>query len=250
MYYKMSCCINALLYCVLSCMQDINALPGKLVEGTTASMPHVSLESLALATYAVLSNTTANTVPQHVTWQGYAQETTNFDRTVYAAGDYVIKVWQKEYRSRDAFLTALKVGFYNDIAQISALVVDDAGECRGYVSPRLIDRTYQRDAWNAAGFVIEKNKDGVSIFAAREQQSEAYKNLFDRLVAQSKKTGLVTLDLCPNNIALDAHGTAYLVDLEDVLPLEKLNDAYVQRRLFKYNAHDYLDRLHALKNNH
>ena len=70
-------------------------------------------------------------------------------------------VWQKDYPSTFNFLSALHANYYEGIAIIFSLIFYDEGECRGYITPWMVDRTFNRVAWESFGFILEKGIIGA-----------------------------------------------------------------------------------------
>ncbi len=228
----------------------IYSLPGEIINyDQIAQIPIVSLTSLDLENYEKLKIFKADDLQKESNRQQHSWYYTNRNRVVYLTKDhkFVLKVWQKNYPSKDNFLLALHANFYKEIVLVSALIFDEDNECRGYISPYMIDRTFNRAAWESFGFVLEKNKIGVNIFSRYNLQPPIYKDLFDRLINRSSTTKYVSLNFCPNNIAISGQDKkAYLVDLEDVHTIKELNDPLVANIFFYYLADDYLKEIVSL----
>lgn len=230
----------------------IYSLPGEIINyDQIAQIPIVGLASLDLGNYEKLKIFHADDLPKESNWQQHSWYYTNRNRAVYLTKDhnFVLKVWQKNYPSKDNFLLALHADFYKEIALVSALIFDEDNECRGYISPYMIDRTFNRAEWESFGFVLEKNKINVNVFSHYDLQPQIYKDLFDRLISRGRATKYVSLDFCPNNIAISVQDKmAYLVDLEDVHTVTELNDPLIADIFFYYLADDYLKKIVSLAN--
>lgn len=224
----------------------IRAIPGTIIGcDSSTNIPMVSYDSLDVSNYEILKVFKAENLPASSNWQDHADYYAARNRTVYRAENYVVKIWQKNYASELNFLLALKVGFYEGIAHISALIFDDEGSCRGYITPHLIDREFNREVWESYGIKVEKGPIGVKVFASYASQPKIYKDLFDRILAKTKSTCFITYDFCPNNVAFDeAENCAYLIDLEDVQRIMDLNDPIISRILNSYCARDYAKLIH------
>ena len=215
------------------------SLPGKIIE-SDHKVAYISLESIDLSTCNILKEFKLENIPTPGDPIFHAEFHKNSNRIVYITKDkrFVFKIWQKNYHHMKQFLHAYHANFYDDVSLISALIFDQEEECRGYVTPYMIDRTFNREKWDTNGFVLEKNRIGVNIFSSYNQQPDIYKKLFNQLVDKTKNTGLMMMDFCPNNCAMDPKtGNLYLIDLEDVdcvSTFQKLiNETYV------YNPLDY-----------
>lgn len=208
----------------------------------------VKLKDLKIGECKILKQFDVNNPPEWVN-KSNLDFYKNRNRVVYLSSDnkYVVKIWQKNYASRDSFINAYEKGFYNNIAVITALIYDEDNECRGYITPYMTDRTFNKQAWESYGFKLEKNAQNINIFADHQSQPDVYQKFFVRLIENSKKTNLISLDLCPNNVAVNADDNRlYLIDLEDVQPITSLNDMLVQETYFKYLSQDYIDKLQAI----
>jgi hypothetical protein len=211
----------------------------------------IDLDSLDVTQYELVKTFSREDLPQAPNWQEnqkYLDYFSNRQRAVYLTKDnaFAIKIWQKNYASRNNFLVALHAKFYNDIAQLVGLIFDKEYECRGYVSPYMIDRTRNRSRWESYGFVLEKNKFGVKIFSTYALQPPLYQQLFNKLIQKTIMTSYVTLDFCPDNVAIDPRdGKLYLIDLDDIQSIDQIKDPLVVKILLDYNSDDYLL---ALKN--
>ena len=175
----------------------------------------------------------------------------NRDRIVYLTSDkqYAVKVWSDAHPAATNFMKAFQSHFYDDIAQIEGVIFDKNNRCRGYITSYIISREREKQKWESYGFVLEKNCNDVKIFAACDKQPQNYKNFFEKLMQNSKKSGFLSTDFCPNNIGIDHKtGRLYLFDLEDVLLLESIsrNDSQTQM-LLEYNPKDYLEHFNLLQ---
>jgi hypothetical protein len=211
-----------------------------------SQIPIFKLESLDCSTYCILKELNVDDLPKTANWQANRDYHKNRNRKVYLTPDkkFVVKIWQKKYPSTVNFLAALKAGFYDGIAKISGLIFDEEDECRGYISPYMTDRTYNRHKWDIFGFKVEKGDINVKIFSIYDKQPKMYQDLYDALIKNAKKSAYASLDFCPDNIAVDdGDNNAYLVDLEDVQPVEMLKNELIARVFFVYNPRDYLEQL-------
>ncbi len=241
---------NLFLLCsFISCSLQ-SSLPGKIVGYDDATkIPKISLSSLELGDYKILKKFNITDLPDGCGWGKRVDYYKNRNRKVYLSDDqkFVLKVWQKKYPSRVNFLSALHAGFYEKIAQIAGLIYDEQGECRGYICPYMIDRTFNRSAWKSYGVVLEKNHINVSIYSSYEKQPQLYTDFFDKVLEQSKNTHYLTLDFCPSNIAINPiDGQMYLIDLEDVQPTTMFDDSLISSIFHQYCPNDYLEQLRKL----
>ena len=225
-------------------------LPGKIIShDQETKIPIVSLNSLDLRSYKILKIFNSEDLPAQSNWHEHSFYYTNRNRTVYLTNDekYTIKIWQKGYTSQKNFLDALHAKFFNNIALILALVFDEENECRGYILPYMTDRTFNRSEWESFGFVLEKGLIGVKIFSHHTLQPDCYQQFFNALVHNAQVSGYVSLDFCPNNIAVDAKTKkVYLFDLEDVLPIAQSTNQVIQEIFFNYLSYDYIEKIDSL----
>lgn len=220
------------------------ALPGDIIGyDPETNIPIVLLESLDLLSYKVLKKFNPQEHLPEENYKNHAEYFRQRNRTVYLSEGFVIKIWQKDHPSTLAFLSALHAHFFNQIAPIEGLIFDESGSCRGYITPYMISRTFDRAAWESWGFVLEKNGFGVKIFSRKDLQPSIYQDLFDWLIAQTEKTGFLSTDFCPNNVVIDpVEKRLYLIDLEDILEVKKIEkeDPEIEMVL-EYNPRDYLE---------
>jgi hypothetical protein len=220
------------------------ALPGKIIQNES-SIPVVALESLDLGSFTVLKKFDPFEHLPDINRKEHAGYFLHRNRTVYLAEDqqFAVKIWEEHYPSSLLFLSAVRRGFYREIAKIEGLIFDQNGNCRGYITPYMISRTFHKTKWESYGFVLEKNAFGVKIFASCDQQPPNYHDLFVRLVKSSRETGLISIDVCPNNVVIDpGTETMYLIDLEDVLDLKKISLENAETQMIlEYNPKDYLN---------
>lgn len=223
----------------------LQALPGKIISyDQVTHVPIVSLNSLDLEHYKILKIFKIEDLPKESHWEQHVDYYANRNRTVYLTQDnkFVIKIWQKNYPPTVNFLSALYAGFYEGIALITGLIVDDE-QCRGYITPYMLG-TYNRETWESYGFVLEKDDIGVRIFSEYATQPVLYKEFFEKLLKNSQQTKFVSLDFCPNNIGINPEDLKmYLFDLEDVQPLNMIKNSLIRQIYFPYNPHDYLKKL-------
>lgn len=230
---------------------SLQALPGKTIGyDSITKIPIVSLESLDLESYKILREFNPQEHTPEENWKEHPEYFLHRNRTVYLTMDqkFAIKVWEELYPSSKDFLNAVHANFYEGIAKLESLIFDRLGRLRGYITPYMISRTFDREAWNAYGFILEKNPLGVSIFARSALQPEIYNTFFNLLVKNVQQTGFLFTDFCPNNVVVErATGKIYLVDLEDVLKMEDVStsDSTIQM-LLDYNPKDYLELLNLL----
>lgn len=225
-------------------------MPGTIINyDEITNIPIIRLESLVLTEYEILKIFKAKDLPQESNWQEHNWYYTNRNRVVYCTKNhqFILKVWQKNYSSTDNFLAALHAHFYQDIALISALIFDEDNECRGYISPYMIDRTNNRAVWNSFGYVLEKGPIQVKIFSNYYMQPHTYKTLFDTLLKRTQASGYVSLDFCPDNVAFNiADKKPYLIDLEDVHHITDLDDPLLYTIFSPYLPKDYLNIIYQM----
>lgn len=229
---------------------SIYSIPGKIIKNDPVTgLPTVSLDSLDLENYKTLKVFKPEDLPEGSNWEQRSSYYKKRNRTVYLTKDhkFVLKVWQKDYPSRENFLSALRANFYKGIASLSALIFDEDNELRGYISPYMVDRTFQRTKWESFGFVLEKGPINVSIFSDYCKQPQIFKDLFDKLINRSNTSDYISLDFCPNNVVINAHDKkAYIVDLEDVYKATEIT-AFIASIFSPYLSNDYLKMIGLLK---
>lgn len=234
----------ASVFCLLLCFA-MYSMPGNVIAFDSESkVAFISLESIDLASCIVLHEFKLEDLPVPGNDDIHTEFHQNANRIVYATKDKkcVLKIWQKNYFHAQQFLLAYRAHFFEGIAPLIAIILDRDGECRGYVTSYMIDRCFNRQQWNSYGFVLEKNKIGVNIFAPYDQQPAIYKNLFDRLLEKTQDTGLVMMDFCPNNCVVDPEsGALYISDLEDVDSIATMQD--LMHEIYVYNPRDYVSKI-------
>jgi len=234
-----------LFICLILTAASLQALPGKIIDhDNITKIPIVALESLDLESYKILRKFNPQEHVPEANWKEHGEYFLHRNRTVYLTADqkFSVKIWEEQYPSSCNFLRALHANFYIGIARLEGLVFDQFGNCRGYITPYMISRTFHRDYWNSYGFFLEKNNLGVSIFGSCELQPKKYKKFFNSLIKNIHETGFLCTDFCPNNIVIEQiTGKIYLVDLEDVLEMKTVftEDSTIQM-LLEYNPIDYL----------
>ena len=224
---------------------SIHALPGRIIDHDhITKIPIISLESLDLKSYIVLRKFNPQEHIPEANWKEHYEYFLHRNRTVYLTEDqkFSVKIWEELYPSSHNFLNAVHANFYTGVAKLEGLVFDQDGNCRGYITPYMISRTFHREDWNSYGFFLEKNLLNVNIFGSYELQPRNYKNFFDLLITNIKQTGFLCTDFCPNNVVVEqATKQIYLVDLEDVLEMKDVSpeDSTI-KMLLEYNPSDYL----------
>lgn len=235
----------SILICIGSIVPSLySALPGTIIEDYRFSSPAIALESLDLESFKILRKFNPREHLPEENWKEHEAYFLHRNRTVYLTPDerFAVKVWEASYPSSPSFLRAFRSNFYDKIANIQGVIFDRDGKCRGYITPYMISRTFHRKAWDAYGFLMEKNAYGVNIFSKSDNQPQNYRDFFNLLVQNSLATGIFSTDFCPNNVVLDPlTNRIYLIDLEDVLDLEDIaiEDPDV-RMVLEYNPRDYL----------
>jgi hypothetical protein len=157
----------------------VYSIPGKIIGyDAITNIPIMPLDSLDIKNFEILNIFNVEHLPSTSGWQKHSDYYTNRNRTVYATKDraFVLKVWQKGYPATNNFLSALHAHFYEEIALIAGLVFDNENECRGYISPYMIDRTGHRSEWDSYGIVLEKGDIGVKIFSNYAIQPSLYQD--------------------------------------------------------------------------
>lgn len=235
-----------LAFCTLFMLSllKVLAIPGAKICDIN-NTPVVSLNSLPLNSYAVISKfDVQKRLPSGTFRPEFAPYYENRNRTVYLTDDreFVVKVLQKDHASSSLFLDAFQRGFFDVIAPICALIMDDEGQCRGYITPHLVSRGLHRVTWNAFGCDLEKNPFRVSIFSQALQQPQPYQDFFNQIIANTQNTGFISTDLCPDNVAFDWELTrCYLIDLEDIRKIESINPQHMHdKQLLSYCPRDYI----------
>ena len=132
--------------------------------------------------------------------------------------------------------------FVSQIPLISGLIFDKDTECRGYISPYMTDRTFNRTNWKSYKFALEKNHIDVNIFSSYETQPLLYQEFFNQLIQNCIRTGFITTDFCPNNTAVN-NNKMYLIDLEDVQPFSKIQHPIIKKIFINYNPTDYQEKI-------
>jgi hypothetical protein len=237
--------------CLVMVIASLQALPGRIKDhDKVTQIPIVSLESLDLKSYTILRKFNPQEHIPEANWKEHGEYFLHRNRTVYLTADqkFAVKIWEEQYPSSRNFLRAVHAHFYTGVAKLEGLVFDEDGNCRGYITPYMISRTFRREEWDSSRFFLEKNALGVSIFGCYESQPQNYKYFFNRLVKNVQKTGILCTDFCPNNVVVEQMtGKIYLVDLEDVLEMKDVSTAdSTTQMLLEYNPRDYLKLLNLL----
>lgn len=150
------------------------------------------------------------------------------DRGIYSRVLYLdnennryIKVWNKSYFYKPFFDQAYKSGFYNDNTLITQVLDDGFGGYLGYVTEKCQPVTYA---------TVDKNK---------------LNELIDRVAAKCFKYNMVYIDSTIDNI-VEKDGKYYKVDLEPVIPIDKLHMFSNLQEILSYNNYDYLKKIQDL----
>lgn len=137
-----------------------------------------------------------------------------YSRTIYynPVNSVYLKVWHSDYFYKEFFISAYKSGFFDEIAQITELIVDDDGDVRGYVT---------KEGKPVHYYNLDKHK---------------YNVLRLLLIVASKKNDMVYLDFRVANV-VDVDDQYYLVDLESTVPADKLSG--IERLRSTWECNDY-----------
>lgn len=153
------------------------------------------------------------------------------------ATNLYFKIWCKDYILAPDFINAVKAGYFDKIARIKALLIDDDGYCCGYVTP-------EGQTIFSTDIVLEENNKKALRFAnASEQTFATYNAFYNKLIKAAAETKFVFIDLTPSNIIL-LDNTLYLIDLESVRKINSLNDNFFQD---EYLPKDYRQAIARLK---
>lgn len=143
-----------------------------------------------------------------------------FARAVYCdePNNRFIKIWRDDFYYKDFFTAALAAGFYNDIALIEAIIVSPNSavdtDTRGYATKKGEGITHQ---------TIDKEK---------------YQDLILRVATACIDYNMVYIDMHINNV-VEVHGKYYLIDLEAVIPIDKLPQIHSLGQVLEYNDYNY-----------
>ena len=218
---------------------DINS-ENFVIERYIEGIPVVNINTLNLKSCSLLKKFNKENIPIcHL--KNKTKKYLNRHRRIFLNQNkkFVFKIWQKNYAATKQFLKAVRLHFYEKIALIAGLIFDEH-ECRGYITPTLIDFRKKKKEWLSYGFLLEKNHNNVKSFALYDHQPAIYKKFFDKLIKNIQRTHLVFLDLCPINVGINPQdNTLYLFDLEDVVTLSKFYESLKKKDIYPYTPPDY-----------
>ncbi|MDN3508317.1 MAG: hypothetical protein P0S94_05300 [Simkaniaceae bacterium] len=188
------------------------AVPGKQrgIEVFT-KIPMVDMKSLELKRCSRLGGIEKGMDP----WIKRRVAQKNREKDLYESEGYVITMVRKNL-SKGKFMHALRLGFFDGIAKISALVIDGKKVCRGYIMPKM--------EWES--FKTAQSSDGSLVFLDARRQQKVYRNFFERVASRTKATGFATPFFTPECVGIDQDDKKlYLLDLETVYECRVMNDA-------------------------
>jgi hypothetical protein len=161
-------------------------------------------------------------------------------RKVYWDPDHghYYKVWNKNFRDTEKFITALRRGFYKDISPLTGVLWDKDNECRGYVCAE-VDT-------NVSDLTIEHDEEGKTRIAPlNKQKSNAYKKFFALIFEKMLNTNLIHRDLTPTNLG-KIDGQYVFIDLEEINSVMSIeHDSFFQQKVV---PKDYILLAHMVKN--
>ncbi len=140
------------------------------------------------------------------------------------------KIWSTSYKT--FFTKALQAGFYDKLTPLVALIYDEEGICRGYVTK--------------AGVTAHSSSlktFGLKIASVDSQTDKAYKEFYALLLKTIMQTGYVYNDLTSNNVIF-IDGEYKLIDLEAVIPIKLVSKAAQYAR---FCPRDYMHYIYKLQ---
>jgi hypothetical protein len=137
------------------------------------------------------------------------------NRTIYYNQSEKIwmKIWEKDYKWKNNFKTAYEANYYNNIALIKNIIVDNSKDVLGYISynldPHKLDTKLNKQQ-NMR--ILDKNINNIK-----------YQKFLNTILDKVKSLSLVYVDLTPNNVGIKDN-EYYLCDLEDIVALPQLKN--------------------------
>ncbi len=187
---------------------------------------HAELEIWKLDSLPVRKWTIVKQVPPH---------------TVYKGDGFFVKLWHaNSYHfaqgKNDLFIKGIRLGFFEDIAPLKAVIMDEHGSCHGYATW----------AYDSIGTDSEKIKrKGLDRLEKLSQNKDLLLviQLYSRMRKNSLKTGFgLTQDFTGKENIGTKNGKYYLIDLDHICDIE---DFKLNHEDWKYWLY-YLDNKFAL----
>lgn len=143
-------------------------------------------------------------------------------RSVYVTddGSLYYKVWTPGYRRSSHFLDALESGFFEGLISLVSVIYDSDHCCRGYITKggeSILNETLpiKIDSRTIKNFFLKGN---ILVIAPIEEQSDQnYRDFYNLLLENTKKSCYAYIDLTPYNLIF-IDGKYNLIDLESVEP--------------------------------
>lgn len=151
---------------------------------------------------------------------------------------YYIKVWCHDYTLAPDFMDAVKDGFFNETAAITAIIIDKTSKYRGYVTPA------GKGVFQFPILFDSTPKKGSRFADAKNQVFEPYKYFYKKLVDASVRTKYAFIDLTPSNMVI-IEDRCFLIDLESVRRISTLTNSFFNG---EHLPKDYRDEIFKIKN--
>lgn len=137
------------------------------------------------------------------------------------------KIWKESAQlwGRDigsTFLLALNCGFYENLAEIEAIIISDSGLCVGYVTKSFDCPIKEIDGKLYGDILRYKNKHDFSVFKSASEQDEKYQKFYNILLRNVRKSNFFFYDLVQSNI-IDFGDKYGIIDLESVVHIRDIN---------------------------
>lgn len=149
-------------------------------------------------------------------------------RAIYTNGDRFFKIWDDHFWRAPYFLQALKHGLYDNTNTPLVGLIYQNNKCCGYVT--------------RAGKHQNRLSNNIALYPIDQQQDNAYLDFYSDLLDRIKRLHLVYLDLTPFNIVLE-DDKIKIIDLEPVLPLNKVNDTFFNDQAYPADYRFYIRKL-------
>jgi hypothetical protein len=128
---------------------------------------------------------------------------------VYEYEEFYIKIWEPDARRSKNFLKAYKVGVFEDIAALKAIILDRSQACRGYVTVK----TRKLHPWMQLPGHVQKAQTDLE-----HTDSTAFVELLQRMRQKTLDTGFVYGDIRYDNVGM-LKEACYLFDLDGIVSL-------------------------------
>ncbi len=145
-------------------------------------------------------------------------------RSVYKDTNCLLyyKIWSKDYWLAKNFIGAFKSGFYDGLTSLTALIYDNTGRCRGYVSQA--GESVFSSCSNMV-IIIEPNSGFPIIAPFVNQKDKAYRRFYTLLCERIIATGYAYIDFSPSNTII-LNGDYKLIDLESVMLISSVDQSF------------------------